>query len=79
MAFIEVPRIQAGPIVRPHTNSIADYEVPHQQLWPILRHNTRRPGIEVIKLEYNLRPKIKHSDWLLADTCPQAANHYALF
>ena len=35
----------------------------------------------VIKLEYSLRLKIKRNDWLLADTdtCPQAANHCALF
>ena len=26
-----------------------------------------------------LRLKIKRNDWLIADTCPQAANHYALF
>ena len=38
-----------------------------------------RPGPEVIKLEYNLKLKIKRNDWLLADTCPQAANHFALF
>ena len=37
------------------------------------------PGLEVIKLEYSLRLKIKCNDWLLADTCPQAANHCALF
>ena len=37
------------------------------------------PGLEVIKLEYSLKLKIKHIDWLLADTCPQAANHCALF
>ena len=36
-------------------------------------------GLEVIKLEYSLRLKIKSNDWLLADTCPQAANHCALF
>ena len=35
------------------------------------------PGLEVIKLEYSL--KIKRNDWLIADTCPQAANHCALF
>ena len=33
------------------------------------------PRLEVIKNEYSLRLKIKHNDWLLADTCPQAANH----
>ena len=41
--------------------------------------NTWRSGLEVIKLENSLRLKIKHNDWLLADTCPQAANHCALF
>ena len=28
-----------------------------------------RPGLEVIKIEYSLRLKIKRNDWLLADTC----------
>ena len=37
------------------------------------------PGLEVIKLEFILRLKIKYNDWLLADTCPQAANPCALF
>ena len=37
------------------------------------------PGLEVIKLEFILRLKIKHNDWLLPDTCPHAANHCALF
>ena len=36
-------------------------------------------GLEVIKLKYSLKLKIKRDDWLLADTCPQAANHCALF
>ena len=40
---------------------------------------TQKPGLKVIKLEYILRLKIKRNDWLIADTCPQAANHYALF
>ena len=38
-----------------------------------------RAGLKVIKLEYILRLKIKRNDWVIADTCPQAANHYALF
>ena len=37
------------------------------------------PGLEVIKLEFILRLKIKRNDWLLADKRPQAANHCALF
>ena len=37
-----------------------------------------RPGPEVIKLEFILKLKIKRNDWLLADTCPQAAYHCAL-
>ena len=28
---------------------------------------------------HNSKFKIKHNDWLLVDTCPQAANHCALF
>ena len=36
-------------------------------------------GLEVIKLEFILRLKIKRNDWLLVDTCLQAANHCALF
>ena len=36
-------------------------------------------GLEVIKLEYSLRLKIKRNDWLLVDTCPQATNHCDLF
>ena len=30
---------------------------------------TELPGLEVIKLQYILRLKIKLNDWLLADTC----------
>ena len=40
---------------------------------------TSRPGLLVIKLEFNLKLKIKRNDWLLADTCPQAANHCDYF
>ena len=36
-------------------------------------------GLEVINLEFILTLKIKCNDWLLADTCLQAANHCALF
>ena len=43
------------------------------------RSSTEGPGLEVIKLEFILRLKIKRNDWLFADTCPQAANHCALF
>ena len=37
-----------------------------------------RPGLEVIKLEFILKLKIKRNDWLLVDMCPQAANHCTL-
>ena len=43
------------------------------------RFSCVKPGLEVIKLEYSLKLKIKRNDWLLADTCPQTANHCALF
>ena len=42
------------------------------------QRKTWRSGPKVIKLEYSLKLKIKHIDWLLAYTCPQAANHCAL-
>ena len=42
-------------------------------------YDINSPGLEVIKLEFILRLKIKRTDWLLADTCPQAANNCALF
>ena len=42
-------------------------------------YNFQIAGLEVIKLEFILRLKIKRNDWLLADTCPQVANHCALF
>ena len=45
-------------------------------LWSMI---VASPGPEVIKLEYSLRLKITRNDWLLADTCLQAANHCALF
>ena len=37
------------------------------------------PGPKFIKLKFILKLKIKRNDWLLADMCPQAANHCALF
>ena len=36
-------------------------------------------GPGVIKLDYSIKLKIKRNDWLIADICPQAANHCALF
>ena len=41
----------------------------------IYRYNS----LEVIKLEFILKLKIKRNDWLLVDTCPQATNRYAFF
>ena len=35
--------------------------------------------LEVIKLEYSRKFKIKRNDWLLAYRCPQAVKHCALF
>ena len=34
----------------------------------IIEAKTMNPGLEVIKLEYSLKLKIKRNDWLLADT-----------
>ena len=47
-----------------------------------VKHSNTEPLhslLVVIKLEFNLKLKIKRKDWLLADTCQQAANHCALF
>ena len=41
-------------------------------------HETKS-GPEVIKLEFIFKLVIKRNGWLLADTCPQTANHCALF
>ena len=38
----------------------------------------RAPGLEVIKLDFILRLKIKCNDWMLVDKCPQASNQSAL-
>ena len=35
------------------------------------------PDLEVIKVKYSLRLKIRRNDWPLEDSCPQAANHCA--
>ena len=42
-------------------------------------NNLFQPGLEVIKLEFILKLKIKRNDWLLADMCPQATNQCSLF
>ena len=45
----------------------------------VTSNKRKRPVLEIIKLELILKLKIKCNDWLLVDTCPQAANNYALF
>ena len=50
-----------------------------QHVSEISSEATKTLGLDVIKLEYSLKLKIKCNDWLLVDTCPQAANHGALF
>ena len=37
-----------------------------------LKHVLQGAGLEVIKLEFIFRLKIKLNDWLLADMCPQS-------
>ena len=56
--------------------------VKKQTMWNTtcrLLSETRTAGFEVIKLECIFKLKIKHNDWLLVGSCPQAANHCALF
>ena len=49
------------PIIHHYCVSYLSYDV--------TSGNAITPGPEVIKLEYGLKLKIKHNDWLLADTC----------
>ena len=51
----------------------------YTHLLKIMGLDERKPGPEVIKLKVILKLKIKHNEWLLADMCPQAANHCDLF
>ena len=37
------------------------------------------PGLEDIKLEFNLKLKIKHNDWLVADTCFEFKNELKFY
>ena len=61
-------------------NNVDADEVPHDVSFHLgLQYLPVQPGLEVIKLEYSLKLKIKRNDWLLANTCPQAANHCVLF
>ena len=50
-----------------------------QSCWDDFLSSCVKPGLEVIKLEFILRLKIMHNDWLLEDKCTQSANHCALF
>ena len=65
----------ATPLTRPNRRTREQWPRDHlgwtQRQW--------RTGLEVIKLEFILKLKIKRNNWLLADTCLQAANHSALF
>ena len=65
------------------TQSVAQYSLHHVAYAPakfeVKIAMANSSGLEVIKLEYILRLKIKHNDWLLVDTCPHATNHCALF
>ena len=52
---------------------LSDYEIDN-----LLSKHEVSPGLEVIKIEFILKLKIKCNGWLLVDTCPQAANHCTL-
>ena len=48
-------------------------------VWDVGRIDaTKTPNIKGT-VSYHSQTKIKHTDWLLADMCPQAANHCGLF
>ena len=59
-------------------STVTDSKKPYVLHHPAQAKNLNfHPSLEVIKLELILRLKIKRNDWLLADMCPQAANHCA--
>ena len=62
-----------------HAHSLTSLPCSYIQRLEMYEVSDKETGLEVIKLEFILRLKIKHNDWLLADTCPQSANHCALF
>ena len=47
------------------------HKKPSENAENIVFEKKKSPGLEVVK--------IKRNDWLLVDTCPQVANHCALF
>ena len=89
LAEIWMPKKWGGPSDRPWFDSRGQVRVSMVRVFRVnsangAMHKGRqtgwpKPGLEVIKLEFILRLKIKRNDGLLADTCPQAANHCALF
>ena len=62
-----------------HTRQVLKYWSHDSQQLGSSGSLNRGPDLEVIKLEFILKLKVKCNDWLLADTCPQAANHCAHF
>ena len=65
----------ATPLTRRHRRARGQWSRAHLG-WTQRQWST---GLVVIKLEFIFKLKIKRNDWLLADTCLQAANHSALF
>ena len=63
--------------------TIREYQTPYRpsymDIFTIQCQCAVKTGLEVIKVEFILKLKIKRNDWLLVDTCTQAANHCALF
>ena len=70
-------------MIRKYHNHILQSNAWHREKEPQIIYSNKtkkakQPGLKVIKLQHSLRFKIKCNDWLLADTCPQAANHCTL-
>ena len=63
-----MPRLKCNAICVAATTQL------HICVMEIVHIQVKSPNVET-----SLRLKIKCNDWLLADTCPQAANHFALF
>ena len=81
LSYVELEKsfITSGPVEK-GIYLLLQFQMLHSlNLYFYLLSKDKRKGLEVIKLEFILRLKVKRNDWLLADTCPQAANHCALF
>ena len=83
-----ISRQQKGKLNTKYCTGFEPHNVPWEWLWTDIRPQGYKTWVQsqtqnkaqwLAACWHILRLKIKCNDWLLADTCPQAANHWALF